>query len=342
MEWFRKRQPILHSLFDLAGRAARRSLTNLKASAIGSEATFNGDARFLRQSLLHFAGFRPMGAITCGDQGLEGATSQALTVMMAITFARSAGLRYLHTPFSRIGHSDRPMPEWVAAWEACFNLGAGEAPCPGDRREVVDLCGNLEDFAWYFDWRTRLDELAHHFRALVPEFRRRYFLNKPRGARKHLRVAVHVRRGDVTVDRPDYFTSNQEILRALSFVRAILQREGVEHSVQLHSQGRRSDLSGLEVPGVERCLNHDPISTLGELIDADVLLMAKGCFSYYAGLICDGIKIFEPRDVLYSDYWPPWKWRMKPMSDAWIPRMADGSFDAGAFERQLGRVLARN
>jgi hypothetical protein len=31
-----------------------------------------------------------------------------------------------------------------------------------------------------------------------------------------------------------------------------------------------------------------------ELIEADILVMARGFFSYYAALISDGIKIFQP------------------------------------------------
>jgi hypothetical protein len=46
--------------------------------------------------------------------------------MWAINFARICGLTYVHTPFNRIWHADRPMREWVDAWEAHFNLGLGE------------------------------------------------------------------------------------------------------------------------------------------------------------------------------------------------------------------------
>jgi hypothetical protein len=50
----------------------------------------------------------------------------------------------------------------------------------------------------------------------------------------------------------------------------------------------------LRLPGVEFFLDTDAVWTMEELIEADILIMAKGYFSYYAGLICDGIKIFEP------------------------------------------------
>ncbi len=45
-----------------------------------------------------------------------------------------------------------------------------------------------------------------------------------------------------------------------------------------------------------------------ELIEADILIIAKGCFSYCAGLISDGIKIFEPITLLGDSLLPSWKW----------------------------------
>ena|ERR1700693_374405 len=64
------------------------------------------------------------------------------------------------------------------------------------------------------------------------------------------------------------------------------------------------------------------------------LIMAKGCFSYYAALISDGIKIFEPKAISEDDL-PSWRWRSVPPAQNWIPRLTDGSFDREAFERQL-------
>ena len=65
-----------------------------------------------------------------------------------------------------------------------------------------------------------------------------------------------------------------------------------------------------------------------QLIEADILVMAKGYFSYYAALISDGIKIYEPGD-----------WAPGLPDDNWIPCLSDGSFDCVAFERQLSLLL---
>jgi hypothetical protein len=76
------------------------------------------------------------------------------------------------------------------------------------------------------------------------------------------------------------------------------------------------------------------IWTLQELIEADVLIMAQGCFSYCAGFISDGIKIFDLREMSVNDL-PGWRWPSVSPMDSWIPCKADGTFDPEAFERQL-------
>src|ERR1700693_4700647 len=75
-----------------------------------------------------------------------------------------------------------------------------------------------------------------------------------------------------------------------------------------------------------------------ELMEADILIMAKGCFSYYARLICDGIKIFEPRTFGEDDS-SSWKWRSVPPVESWIACRTDGSLDRETFERQLLIVI---
>jgi hypothetical protein len=69
------------------------------------------------------------------------------------------------------------MEEWVTAWETFFNLGAGEATCDNEGYKVVDFSHNFNDLDVCFGWRCRWDELADRFKALIPEFRRKYYLN---------------------------------------------------------------------------------------------------------------------------------------------------------------------
>ena len=204
---------VLRFLVAASGRCIWSSLKNCVKVLIGRNTYFDERGLFLRQYLLHLTGFRRICKITCTGLRREGAGSQSLMIMNAINFARSSGLTYLHSPFTIIHHAERPMEEWVAAWEALFNLGAGEVVCDTDRHDVVNFCYSFTDLNLCLGWRGREDELARNFKSMIPEFRRKYYLNKSPRTTDDVTVAVHVRRGDVFHDDRGYFTANETILK---------------------------------------------------------------------------------------------------------------------------------
>jgi hypothetical protein len=289
----------------------------------------------LRQYLLHVMGIRPIRKITCTGLPGEGAGSQALMRLNAINFARFFGLTYVHTPFYRIAHAERPMKEWATAWETLFNLGAGESICDLNRHEVVNFCFTYTELDLCFRWCDQVDELADRFRDMIPELRRKYYMNKlPRNS-DEVTVAVHIRRGDVGADDPGYFTSNEDILRTMTTVKSVLDARNVRYKMSVYSQGARAEFADLSMPGVELFLDVDAVWTMQELIEADILILSKGCFSYCAALISDGIKLF-PKGTLpaYGDL-PAWKWLSVPATESWVPCQADGFVNPEAFEVQL-------
>ncbi len=330
---------VLRFLVVTAVSSALRSLKNGVKVLIGDKTYFDEHGLFLRQYVLHLTGVRPIRKITCTGLRSEGAGSQALMVMNAINFARSVDFAYVHTPFSLIEHAERPMEEWAAAWETIFNLGAGEAVCDNDRHEAVNFSYNFTELDLCFGWRCRGDGLADRFKAMIPEFRRKYYLNKSVRTTDEVTVAVHIRRGDVSADDPDYFTSNETILRTVTAVKSILDTQKVNYRIRVFSQGDSADFEDFSQGGFELFLDADAMWTMQELIEADILIIAKGCFSYYAALISDGIKIFKPEALSGDDFLPSWKWRSLSPMESWVPCRADGSFDSAAFERQLCLVI---
>jgi hypothetical protein len=225
--------------------------------------------------------------------------------MNAIGFARASGLDYVHTPFTVIAHADRPMGEWVRAWESLFNLGAGETLAEESDGEIVD-------FWWHFG-------LSPVEETVACDFRRKYYLNKSPRRNELFTVGVHVRRGDVA--GPDHFMWTDEIsvAKTVSIVRSILEANRLKYHICVFSQGRADDLAALKP--AKFFLNVDAIWTIQELIEADVLIMSKGNFSYVAAVISDGIKLYDP-------------WLLPPMTN-WVSRQPSGDFDVDAFERQL-------
>ena len=245
--------------------------------------------------------------------------------MWAINFARVCGLTYVHTPFNRIWHADRPMREWVDAWEAHFNLGMGEVATDGDNRDVVNFFYNFHDLLSLFG--VTVDDLTRTFDATIPEFRRKYYSNKSPRRNKVLTVGVHVRRGDITFSRPDMWTNTSIIAKTIAEVRAVLDAHCIKYKVCVFSQGDYTHVAELDVPGTEFFLDMDPIWSMQELIEADILIMAKSSFSYVAALISEGIKIYDPPCLNY------------PPLSSWLIRGPNGELDCAAFERQLLRHI---
>jgi hypothetical protein len=307
-----------------SGRYAWSALKSCVKILIGRRPYFSDHDLFFQQYVLHILGLRRIRMITCPGLRGEGAASQALMVMRAINFARSSGLTYVHTPFSSIAHADRPMQEWVAAWESTFNFGAGELVCDYKRHQVVNYCYNFRDLELCFGWRHRMSDLTDCFKALLPEFRHKYHLNKPPWARDKVTIAVHIRRGDAAAHDHYLFTSAHMVLKTLTQVKSILDAHRIEHRIHVYSEGIHADFSAFSCLDTTLFPDLDAIRTLEALIESDILIMAKGLFSYYAALISGGIRIFEP-------YGPP--------MDDWLVRGEDGSFDNAAFELQLTRLL---
>ena len=324
-----------------AGAASRAALVSFKNGVkitMGRKPYFDERGLFLRQFLLHLLRLRPIRKITCTGLPGEGAGSQALMIMNAINFARRSGLPYVHTPFTHIAHAERPMREWVTAWENLFNLGEGEAVWDGDRRGVINFCYAFPHLDLCLGRHGSEDEDARHFKSLIPEFRRKYYSNKSSRTNEVFKVAVHIRRGDVTSADSDYFTSNEIVLRTITAVKSILDGREIRHRICVYSEGVRADFADLSLPEVEFFLGTDAIRTIQELIEADVLIMARGCFSYYAGLISDGIKLLIPVPPAL-DQLPGWRWLSVSPLESWISCSENGSFDSAALERQLFPAL---
>lgn len=322
-------------------------LRNLVRSLQGREREHDERLIFFRQYMLHLTGLQRIRAITSVLNPVgaihEGAGCQAFVAMWTIATARACGWKYLHTPFSLIAHADRPMPEWVAAWEELFNLGAGEARCDPETPGVLNNGYGVGPLDLCFGRPRLRQEIDDSFKALIPEFRRKFYANKSRGAKDSVTVAVHLRRGDVSEHQANVrFTSTQKVLRMASAVKSILDARGIAANLRIYSQGDRSEFDQFSSLGAEYFLDSDPFWTVQELAEADVLIVAKSYFSYYAGVISEGIKIYEPCGRPETDprFSTVFFWTLFSELDDWLPCETDGSIDHAEFEKKLARLPA--
>jgi hypothetical protein len=130
------------------------------------------------------------------------------------------------------------------------------------------------------------------------------------------------------------------ILKTAMAVKSTLDIHEIKYNIRVYSEGKSEDFAELAPLSAEFFIGADAIWTLQELVEADILIMAKSGFSTYAALISDGIKLYETEP--FESPWlasPSIAWvRLFPDED-WLPLQPDGSFDHAAFKRRLSVLM---
>lgn len=149
-----------------------------------------------------------------------------------------------------------------------------------------------------------------------------------------LRVAVHVRRGDV-----DAASTNPNIMMrwmdAAYFVRVLEQLVAVlaGHSVQfeLFSQGRSDDFANLETIASIRFRTDDgPLESFCDMAAADILVTSKSSFSYKPALLARGLRIV-----------PGNFWHGYPDDPLWVQADDTGRIDEQVLSKGIAALLAK-
>lgn len=268
----------------------------------------------------------------------DGAGAQVQAVMSVMLFAHKFGFKYVHMPFETMELSpDGDAVGWARAWETIMNLGEGElrlSDLPDMPLVQVKNCTRIRK-------RPRVVQVLRHClhyadqfpdeqETLIPLFRERYGKNLP--ARfavpksGPLRIALHVKRGNVDPSERDRYTPNAALIDTIRNTRDVLQSLGIAHRFEIYSMGGPSEFRELEHLSPEFHLNEDAIETFHGLVAADILLTAKSSFSYVAALLSGGVKLYEP-------FWHP------PLND-WVT-IRDGAFDGAKFRRVLEAYMKR-
>lgn len=177
------------------------------------------------------------------------------------------------------------------------------------------------------------------------------FYNQSPNTPKKLHVAIHSRRGDVArgnqIITHKRFTDNAYFYQVMLNIERILTSRGLPYQIHLFSEGSLK-LDFPELYWIDRELNEaslrdnhqvngqiiqfnqpirvhlngNPMHALHHLISADVIVMAKSCYSYIAGLYNDkSIK-------MYTDFW------FKPQLN-WIKINENAQFNTLQFENGL-------
>jgi len=290
----------------------------------------------------------------------DGAGSQAQAAMSAKAFARAFGLEYIHRPFASMQYeahvpapqsadgaeSGEPRTTYVGTlashgieqWEDYFNLGCGARWLSQGADLVVPLDELLlAPDKWPRDAIVAAPHYLHYcnrdleaWERVRPVLRADYRRNKPPRERDQFTIALHMRRGTI---RPENkivarsFTPNATFANALHQALEIVSARIAKPTIKLFSQGDAQQFADFARLGCELHLDESPIDTHAQLVDADVLIMSKSSFSYTAGVLNEGIALYDPQ-------------KYRPLQD-WIARRPDGSFDKAQFARRLDALLAQ-
>lgn len=295
-------------------RFGRSCVASLVKIAIGRRAYFTPQELLFRRYVGQLFGLDSIREITSAAAPREGAGSHALMAMRALQFCRRFGLTYVHTPLRGIHHADRPAKEWEAAWEAHFNLGEGEQRTG---RTPINYAFTFTELHALFGAQGAHEGFDD---AVLQELRRKYRSNKQPRKNTRFTVCVHARRRNAGDFHDGDSTDMEQLATALRQVRSVLDGRGMSYVLHVFSQGAPEDFNGLDVPRECLFLDIDPIATMAELIEADLLVLTKGTFSRVSGLLCDGIVVADAQAL--------------PLAH-WETYDAAGEIDAAALGRRL-------
>ena len=135
-----------------------------------------------------------------------------------------------------------------------------------------------------------------------------------------LAVCVHARRFNSHDFHREDSVDLQMLARTIARIRSVLDARGRAYTLRLFSQGQVDEFRGLGIPEDALFLDADPIWTMREMIEADILVTTMGTFSYVTGLLCDGI-------VLALESVPP--------ARGWIAYDRDGDFEPETLASRL-------
>jgi len=266
----------------------------------------------------------------------DGVGAQLHARLSTMLYAERLGLCYAHTPFSILAHAPKTDPHWPAKWERFLGLGVGETAAfeiarqLGPPRPVTNptQIRVAENTFWSVpNAHLYANLFPRGYERLTAGWAARYAAAPKDGCVAHytegaINVAVHMRRGDVTSERNACrYTADDYIATLLDQVTAVLRGSGVRSVVRMFSQGEEQDFASLRRFDLEFHLEEDLFTTFHSLVQADVLVMAKSCFSCSAALLARGIKIYEPTGH-------------QPLA-GWVVADVSGRIDKGRLSRAL-------
>lgn len=306
--------------------------------------------------------------LTYDDSRLtDGGGNQALRITAIKAVSALFNIGYRHTPISRIDNhgvaalAGEPIePTRLAAWNHLVAFrSTHRLRSPAEVVQVDTL-----RLAHLFHYRrlsaARKQQIILSIAIPYPVidfFPQAYDLARshpqPSCPRSPLRIALHVRRGDLMWTHSERLLPIEYYLVVTQRIVTILESLNLQYVCELYSEELSnaltlqpgdhgispdsktavvldpgsSDLKVLDaIPRLAKFINHDPVDSIQRMASADILVTSRSAFSYLAAINnFDGIVIYHP-------FWHP------PLP-AWIRSEQEILFSESLFRRRLLRQL---
>lgn len=286
------------------------------------------------------------------DKLTDGGGAQLQRILGVFAVSRLLEIPYLHSPLLRIRYQGlraeedgRLDPHLVERYNALVELPSDATLPP--HYDIVEMENvSTEDLVKAGSAASRagvacLVKILKPY-GIVDEYPQAYeavqahspFDRRPASP---LRVAIHVRRGELEEVAPDRLLPNEFYIRVAQEVAEGLERLDRPYALELVTETPRDASKRLwrfrsrsdpladfrRLPNLSVHANEDSLDALTRLSTADVLIMSKSSFSYVAAVLnVGGLSIFTP-------FWHP------PMSQ-WLRAEADGSVSTADLQARLG------
>ena len=239
--------------------------------------------------------------ITCCDN-TDGIGAQIHAICSTIIFADVFGLTYVHTPISNVQHILN-FGDQLKYWNNYLNFNNYKSI----NSLNLDTLNKKNVRKPVFFWKKsntiyfvrNCHQFTDHHLVDYQVIRSLKKIYKPANLNRFenvLNIAIHVRRGDVSEDNinSSRYTPLNILNKLLKDIIKIASENRFDYLINLYSQGKENDFSGLGDIKVNYRLDENEFSTFKSLVESDILITAKSSFSYTAALFSDGIILYEP------------------------------------------------
>jgi hypothetical protein len=238
--------------------------------------------------------------ITCEGKK-DGGGAQIHAVLSTQMFAKQFNIKYAHTPFKKIEHKPKSMPEleWMNSWECFFNLGKGYEEAKQINAKKIKTTSLFKALK-YISLKEKYIVVVPHCHRYADMYPQKYISffekYKPKDKIKlknknKLYVAVHIRRGDVSEKERKRYTSSKKILKTISLIKRKYPNKELETTIYSNDfyENLVEDFQDYKID-----VDSNVFDVLSNLSNADILIMGKSSLSYIAGLYSKGEVYYEP------------------------------------------------